>query len=888
MQLQRIAVAVLSLVLSAAGLAASVAERSPFAQGHWWDPKRSGNGFEIFNASDQAMAIWYTYDEASRPIWYTAQGRTASLGEEAWPLLKHRWADGRKAEATVVGSLKLTVRHPESIDAAWNIGGKAGTWSIQPFIVSGVVNEVDHSASWFDPANSGWGLTVTEQGDILGGVLYTYDASGAPTWAAGFDRNARGTVRLFATTGACAGCPYTPTVSQPVGSLRFEFGGETELTLHHSLTLPMAAGVNLDGARLAPLSRSASLRKADRQLASFDSDRALKAYLDAGLFNVPPIAYSDFSAPPPAVAFSGTNLQEQGVDEADVVKTNGRHVYTFAHDGYGQRKGIVRVARIGDEGASLDVRGAVTLASGASTPVQAGGLFLHESDLIAVTGASVYGYSGSPWVTSSAWSRGTTYVEILDTADPDLPATRWRAEIDGYLVASRRIGQKLYVVSRFVPDVPGFIFGNAADRALASNLALLASTRLDAMLPKVRINGNAGTPVVGALSTYAPPQGAMKPLANLIVLTAIDLAAPRVVQSMALIGNVDTVYVSATHLYLASLRYELRNAIGVLAHEPPFYVTDIHQVRLGPEGLAIVGSGAVEGVLGGDVDKAAFRLSEHAGKLRAVSSNNTGMWGSSVRNRLTILEPSSVAPGLLRTLSVLPNAQRPEALGKPNEMLHATRFAGDRLYAVTFARIDPLYVVDLSNGADPKITGALEVPGFSEYLHPLPNDVLLGFGYDASPAGINGGLQLSLYDVANAGQPREIQRVMIGKRGSTSALLNQHHAFSALLQADGSGRIAIPVRVHDGPFAEFGSGDSAVYPWQESGVLPFDLTGTGAHARLLPLPRLISHKASGSNRYFSDPASSGGRSILLRRGTIYVGNGQFWRQDGGGNTFGPF
>jgi hypothetical protein len=331
----------------------------------------------------------------------------------------------------------------------------------------------------------------------------------------------------------------------------------------------------------------------------------------------------------------------------------------------------------------------------------------------------------------------------------------------------------------------------------------------------------------------------------------------------------------------------------LLPIEPPFYSTDIHQIRLAADAMTIVASGSIEGMLGYDADKAAFRLSEHQGRLRAVTSSST-MWGID-RNRLTILEPSTLVPGVLKTVSYLPNARRPQTLGKPGEVLYSTRFLGDRLYAVTFKKVDPLYVVDVTDSADPKIAGALDLPGFSEYLQPLPNGLLLGFGKDAKPASTMGdgqfawyqGLQLTLFDVANAAQPRELQRVLLGKRGSDSALLRSHHAFSALMQPNGTGSFALPARIHDGPgpLAE----DWQTYPWQYSGLMRFELRGTtAADARLMQQPTLVTHHASQPVQSWRDAASDGARSVLFRSGTIYVTNGQFWRQDTAGNAFGPF
>ena len=365
-------------------------------------------------------------------------------------------------------------------------------------------------------------------------------------------------------------------------------------------------------------------------------------------------------------------------------------------------------------------------------------------------------------------------------------------------------------------------------------------------------------------------------MANMILVTAIDLAAPRIAQALAVIGDVEAVYASSTSLFVANSRYEIRTVTGaLLPGQPIFPLTDVHQVRLGPEAMSIVGSGSIEGVLGGDLEKAAFRLSEHQGRLRAVTSTSSGLWGASNANRVTILEPSTRTPGLLKTVSWLPNARRPQTLGKPFESLYGTRFVGDRLYAVTFRRIDPLYVVDLADAADPKIAGALEVPGFSEYLHPLSNGLLLGFGLDATTTGITQGLQLSLYDVADAGKPRELQRVVIGKAGSDSALLRDHHALSALPRADGSLSMAFPARVMDST-------------WHRSGLLRYELRGAGLGAQLVEGAHLITHQAaSGSPTWYLDHVSNG-RSVLLRNGAVFIAGGQFWHQDGNGNATGPY
>jgi uncharacterized secreted protein with C-terminal beta-propeller domain len=895
MSLFRIFLLVLALFFVAIpSHAVSVAQRSPLAQGMWWDPAHSGHGFEIFSTSDQIGVGWFTYDENGRPVWYTAQGSRTSLGSQAWPLLQHRWVNGVKSGFTEVGSLRLDVHNSASADAYWELRGKKGTWTIEPFTISGVVNEIDHSGVWFDSANSGWGMTLIEQGDLRGGVLFTYDPAGEPVWAAALG-SGTGNVEYFSYSGACPSCTYRAVTWTSAGYMSFNFLGESEMTVSNHLTLPMAAGVRIDGISLTQLSLPASARTADRQLANFDSEAALKAHLTAGMLNIPGVVILDYSPSPPTVIFSTTNLQEAGVDEADLVKSDGRRLYTYAYNNT-VRLPVIRVAQT-LTGAALDVLGTVALASGKDTAVSHAGVFLHDGDLVSITGTQpllLFGFI-PVWSTSPSWSRGKTYIEILNASIPSLPVTKWRAEIDGHFVSSRRIGQRLYVISRYVPDLPGFV---ASSNAASANEQILANTPLVALLPKVRINGGEATAAVTAQAVYAPPLGSQKIMADMILVTVIDLAQPRIAQTLGILGALETVYASLDNLFLASTRYRRTlNLTGALiAPEPAFYVTDLHQIRLGTDAMSIVGSGSIEGYLGTDPDKAAFRLSEYQGRLRAITSSGL-MWGAGNWNRLTILEPSAIAPGVLKTVSTLPNAQRPETLGKPYEMLYGTRFVDDRLYAVTFKKADPLYVVDLSNSADPRIRGQLQLPGFSDYLHPLPNGLLLGFGKDARPANVPGdgqfawyqGLQLTLFDVSNPDQPREMQHVTIGKRGSDSALLHDHHAFSSLAQSDGSTSIAIPARIHDGTAPQFGSGDFATYPWAYSGLLRFTLHGsTPADASLVQTTALISHSASQSTGISNDPGAYDGRSVLFRDGAMYIGNGQFWRQDNAGNTFGPF
>jgi uncharacterized secreted protein with C-terminal beta-propeller domain len=873
--------------------AASIAQRSPFTQGHWWNPARSGSGFDIFNASDQVMVIWYTYDAASRPVWYTAQGNIASLGKkEAWPLLKHRWVAGQRGDPEVVGSLTLNVRHPQGMDVVFKIGSDSGSWPIVPFFLSGTQLEVDHSGSWYDPSHSGWGVTVTQQGDVLGAVLYTYDAQGAPTWFAGFDRGRTDSaVQVYACSGSCPTCAYRTTQTTSAGQLGFTFASEVQSSLRPQLTYTPPAGVEL-ATSIIPLSRPASSRGADRQLASFDDEPSLKAFLDQAMMALPAgNGFVDFSPAPASTPYSSTNLQEQGVDEADVMKNDGTRAFTFDYDVYGVAKPALRVAALQQEPLAVKVQSASVPLSGLNA--SNAGLYLDGNRLVAVYG-TVPPWGG--WSTVPSWRDGVTYVELFDTTGP-VPLSRWHAQIDGHPVTSRRIGDRLYVVSRYVPTLPNFVNGATFPPQVTTNQQILAATLLTRLLPHAAVNGTAVDSFVTPQSVYVPPLASRPAVADFVIVTEIDLAAPRVVKAFAMLGGVETVYASPTSLVLATYRTPMHGPAGDALPEPPWVITDLHQLRLAADGLGIAGSATVEGYLGTSAESAAFRLSDYQGRLRVVT--NSGQLWTLTDNLLTVLEPSSVAPGLLKTVSQMPNAKRPQALGKPNESLYATRFVNDRLYAVTFPganfnnqvpsgapRVDPLFVVDLSDSTDPRIAGEIEMPGFSTYLHPLPNGLMLGFGQYVQPqSGAYGGLQLSLYDVRDASHPIQKQTVILGDAQSDSALLRDHHALSTLIKTDGTGTIAFPVLLFSHTAALPGI-TGGMLSFNYSGLARFELRGSSpADMSLVQLSPIMAYQ--GSAPAGRDPASTSGRSILLDSGPIYVGGGHFWWQNAAGISFGP-
>jgi hypothetical protein len=873
------------LLASASALAAPlISERSAVNPGLWWDPQQSGQGIDIHVSGETVFVLWYTYRVDGSPIWYSAAGQFDEEGLLVANWREHHWQQGQASDR-LVGELRMHRENPERIQLDWQIHGRHGELALQPLPLASVLPEIDHSGAWYEPARSGYGLTIAERGDWLALAYYFYDDRGEPTWLLGHNDGAARKAVLSRFSGPCPGCPARPLTSEAVADATLRFAGDQRLEIDielHAAGVP--AAFRHPAQPMQMLSAPSSQRPADRQLARFDDEPQLLATLRQLLLYG--AQYREYSpgpilSPPPATAspVSTTNLVEQGVDEAGLLKSDGRYVYTFAADQQ-EAPAQLRIAEI-LAGPSLQMHPPVSLASKESRGgASRRSMYVLDDALVTLrTDAPSYwiGPGILPIRPPDWWAGGSFHVELFDRSVPAQPAPSWQAEIDGYLVASRRIGEQLYLIHRSA-HLPASLQRSAGIEAFTHNRAVLDGSDIADLMPRIRIGNGDPQPLLGPAHVLLPPIGNRRPMPEFAVVTRINLRDPDDRESMALLGGVETVYVSPQSIYIATSRYQPSVDAGALRW-PGGASTQIHQFELGSDGLRVAGSGVVEGVINRDADRAPFRFSEHEGHLRVMTE---GEFGDAGRNHLSVLKPSNVTPGLLNVVAQLPNAQRRQAIGKPNEELYGTRFVGDRLYAVTFLNIDPLYVIDLADPTDPKILGELELPGFSEYLHPLADGLLLGIGLDASPATGWGdgrfawfqGLQIALFDVADPGAPQVVDRRLLGERGSGSAALGHHHAFSGLSLQDGRFRFAIPARIHGERFPQQGGTGTTQASWRESGLFAFDVVGQGAQARLQPLEPLITRRPPASA--WPDAAGTVGRSLLTPEGVIYVEQGDFW------------
>ncbi|MDX2419024.1 MAG: beta-propeller domain-containing protein [Xanthomonadales bacterium] len=869
-----LAVFVLALVIAAPVVAQTSATsngitgpgNAEFRAGLWWDPGLSGTGWEINTSGDAIFGIWYTYDDNSNPVWFTTQG-FLNDGRFEGNLLSFTWDynNGKVNEPTVAGNVSIQFLNPQLAEIQWQLGQHQDKHILRPFIFSATPALADYSGSWYDPEESGYGMTIQSQGDLTYAVLYYYDLAGNPRWTAGINAQGSQSLSMLSFKGSCPWCEYAPPTHSPAGELLPEF--HSELTLSLKMTLPGAASFwSKPAAQHVMISNPPSGRAHPAAMARIASDEALAYYFKTGymtgngydysvLCPLPPIVSP---APPPVAVedsevLSTTNVQVAGVDEADVVKATRDYLYSLdyplndiplSEDASAWQQSITRYRISANGDVPLgDGNFAVSLprTEGMNSHVRTQGLYHYDPEPGSDSESARLIYLASQVEGGCGWpATVSTSIRAFD-ADADTGfVVETELEIEGELIASRKIGDRLFIATTFKPDIyklaldvlsPEAAQGFSATPANVEALfKLLGSEQL---FPAIAYPDKSHQRLVTTDNVMMPPL----PLYNVEpVLTTLsmfdlnDLNAPPV--SIAVMGRTNGMYATPNNVYFASSNtgYGI-NEFGEIV-KTGFSDTDIHKLAISEDALEYRGSGTVEGSLGNDPERLAFRMSEYQDHLRVVSSQGwRDRWGSLGDHRLTILKESERNNLLLRTVSILPNAQRPEPIGKPDEQIHGVRFKGKRAYVVTFVRVDPLYALDLADPTDPRILGELEIEGFSDYLHPVGDHLLIGIGMQAITPEETGntwfqGVQVGLFDVTAPTAPVLLHIEEIGQRGTTTSVMSTHRAFTSVPGDPATGepmRFTIPVSEHGPTDGILNPDPSHWYPWKSTGIVMFDV-----------------------------------------------------------------
>lgn len=879
------------LTLSPANAALRFEDRKPINSGMWFDPSRSGEGFELRAVRDEVFIVWFAYNDEGKPVWYTAQGPLNINAQNRYSLQEHRFENGQ-ARASIAGELTLISVASTQIALKFSLGPSSGTRKLQQLEPSTNAAESNHSGQWYQPSNSGYGLGLSESEQAGVAVIYAYDASGASTWLFG-GRSAVKTADypMFYYTGSCPSCSYRAPVVRPAGSLKLEFPSADSL-IASLQSADIGSDFQIARAALTRLTQSADALAANRALvAAPDAVSLQRALIEASKTQFPVNGIENsgvgFSPTPTwhptTVPFLTPNLIKQNVDEAISLRADGDEVYAIS-----PQQTELRVLRY--QSGQLAVQRELPLRKPIALPLVRGqtlatpiigsalnGLMLYGDEIIVTRGSLAPRFYAGPasfLPPPSTFANARIYLEFIKKTGASPSRS---LEIEGILLASRRIENTLYILSRSTIDPTASVV-NASD---AQRTAMLPLMPLENFLPSIWINGEKRS-ALSAPSVYSPPVGV--PTGNqYIVLTQINLDRPLedsgTINSVAMIGQLSGFYFSEQNLTIATNRFFLgANAFQDMQNLQRPFSTELHRFKLELSGAAYVGTGAVDGILDFKSELAGQRLGDRQNELNVVTTFNRGAHLTG-QNRLSILAPSAIAANLLKTIATLPNARRPTAFGKPGEAFFGTRFIGDKLYAVPYSQNDSMFIVDLQDSSNPVISAEIPAPSFSSILYPLGNNFLLSVGNNAPPSesgSLNGGLMLSVFDTTNAARPVGVSTITLGTAGSNTALFNSHLALATSSASNTQTQLTIPAVI----YSSDSEGDF-------SGLIQLDINRGARPSVILKAPFKASIPVPGPSLTVALKASyNSARSINLRDLRIYQENGRIWYQRGD-QVFGP-
>jgi len=576
--------------------------------------------------------------------------------------------------------------------------------------------------------------------------------------------------------------------------------------------------------------------------------------------------------------YSTTNIQVAGVDEADIIKNDGKYLYVASsgndyYDYYyrssGQANGTVRIIDAYPAN-SMNVVSTITVNG------TVGEIFIDGNKLVVfgtkripyeVTPDTQTGSSSSSGVSPGVASKVAVmpgryypyysystqqFVRVYDVTNRSSPVQLKEIALDGSYVTSRMIGNKVYALinrqANYDRPIPLY-YENGLKREVALQsisyvdcpdtwyqYAFFFTIDLDALSAEasksvVLLGGSqnvyvstSNAYITSTEYSYAPTWDRYYPFisplapelqANITAIDAQNISAWR--KDKLKFAAYYAWFYNQTQDVQDSIETKLRTtAANVVSSQfGPDYGTErtaIHRFSLGTT-VEYQASGSVPGHALNQ-----FSLDESDGYFRiATTSGRVTSMGGNTSNDLYVLSPNLTVVGSLTGLA-------------PGESIYSARFMGSRAYLVTFKKVDPLFVIDLSNPNAPALLGKLKIPGYSDYLHPYDETHLIGLGKDAIPSETGDfswyqGVKLSLFDVSDVANPREVANFKIGDRGTDSAALNDHKAF---LFSKAKDLLVIPITLAELNASKYASTEQFQYgDFTFQGAYVFKLTTEG-------------------------------------------------------------
>jgi len=504
---------------------------------------------------------------------------------------------------------------------------------------------------------------------------------------------------------------------------------------------------------------STTANTTDNKLPTVKSMDHLRKLLSENSYNYRIMAKGmaiDEAIPAPAVSndmaqskeFSSTNIQVAGVDEADLIKTDGTFIYQINNNALIITKAV--------PASQMQVMSRLDFSNDSFYPVD---FYITDTRLVLIgTGHTERYLNPQPirplmekYIMPPYYQEETTRAIVYDMSDKtNLVKTR-ELELKGNYLTSRRIGQTVYLISNdylnYYPAQEVVPLPAYRDSAAGNQLTDIACEKIN-YFPNCIYNSYI---VTAALQIDQPNQPA---------------------QVNSYLGTAENVYASLNNLYIAipasARQVPVVKDSAVPEQSTPAVSTQIYRFSLKDKQINYSGSGTVPGRVLNQ-----FSMDEYDNHFRIAT---TSEWydrksGAGSSNNIYILDNDLKIKGKIENIA-------------PGEQIYSARFMGKRAYMVTFRTVDPLFVIDLSNPAQPTILGKLKIPGYSNYLHPYDENHIIGIGKDTVEMKGYGdqsqayylGIKVALFDVTDYNNPVEMDKVIIGDRGTESEVLQNHRA----------------------------------------------------------------------------------------------------------------
>ncbi|MFH1255890.1 MAG: beta-propeller domain-containing protein [Candidatus Diapherotrites archaeon] len=451
--------------------------------------------------------------------------------------------------------------------------------------------------------------------------------------------------------------------------------------------------------------------------------------------------------------YSETNIQVAGVDEADIVKTDGKYIYAIS----GSKLFIVEAYPA--ENAEI-----VSTISLSTNSYAVNEMFINDNSLLVIgqgrgtyampmeKGIAVPGIIAQEYY-PYPYSFDTTLVQLYDISDRENPKLEREVEFEGRYVSSRKIGSDAYFVMSSYPQY----------RVLEENVSE------NEIIPKYRENADENFVPVGGCGDI----GYLEPIAaeSFVTVASISMSDySKEITKETAVGSAQNVFASSENLYLAQSSWNYEEPIplpliGSIVPQSSGESTKVHKFSLENGNIKYLGSMDAPGHILNQ-----FSMDEFEGYFRiATTRGNVSRQGGGTSNNIYLFDKNLKRVGVLEDLA-------------PGEKIYSARFMGNKAYLVTFKKVDPLFVIDLSEPSNPKVLGKLKIPGYSDYLHPIDETHILGLGKDTIEAEEGDfawyqGIKLAVFDVSDVEHPKEMFKEVIGVRGTDSYALRDHKAF---------------------------------------------------------------------------------------------------------------